>query len=99
MERELVRQAIDGDREAFSTLMQASMSRQYAVASLILRDTSRAQDAVQEAYVSAWRGLPALRNPDAWEAWLHRLTVRACFRSIRHEKRLRLVACSRGGPS
>jgi RNA polymerase sigma-70 factor (ECF subfamily) len=91
MQRELVRQAIDGDREAFSELMRASAGRQYAVAALILHDGSRAQDAVQEAYVSAWKGLSALRNPDAWDAWLHRLTVRACFRSIRHEKRRRVV--------
>jgi len=91
MERELVRRAIDGDREAFSELMNASASRQYAVATLILRDGSRAQDAVQEAFVSAWKGMSALRNPDAWDAWLHRLTVRACFASVRREKRRRVV--------
>lgn len=91
MRRELVRQAIDGDREAFSELMRASAGRQYAVASLILRDRSRAQDAVQEAFVAAWKGLSALRDPEAWEAWLHRLTVRHCFRSVRREKKRRTV--------
>ena len=91
MTRELVRQAIEGDREAFSELIRASASRQYSVASLILRDRSRAQDAVQEAFVAAWRGLSALRDPDAWEAWLHRLTVRHCFQSVRREKKRRTV--------
>ncbi len=91
MTRELVRQAIEGDREAFSELMRASAGRQYAVASLILRDRSRAQDAVQEAFVAAWKGLSALRDPDAWEAWLHRLTVRHCFKAVRHEKKRRTV--------
>jgi RNA polymerase sigma-70 factor (ECF subfamily) len=91
MQQELVRQAIDGDREAFSELMRTSAPRQYAVATLILRDRSRAQDAVQDAFVSAWKGLSALRKPDAWDAWLHRLTVRACFASVRREKRRRLV--------
>lgn len=90
MTRELVRQAIDGDREAFSELMRASAPRQYAVATLILRDRSRAQDAVQEAFVSAWKGIAALREPDAWEAWLHRLTTRACFQTVRREKRRRV---------
>jgi RNA polymerase sigma-70 factor (ECF subfamily) len=61
------------------------------VAHLILRDADRAQDAVQEAFVSAWKGLSALRDPDAWGAWLHRLTVRACFAAARREKRRRLV--------
>lgn len=91
MTRELVRQAIDGDREAFSELMRASANRQYAVASLILRDRGRAQDAVQEAFVAAWKGLSALRDPDAWESWLHRLTVRHCFHSVRREKKRRTV--------
>jgi DNA-directed RNA polymerase specialized sigma24 family protein len=50
-----------GDADAFSSLADASLDRQHAVAALILRDGDRAQDAVQvqEALVSAWRG-PAL---------------------------------------
>lgn len=91
MQRELVERAIGGDREAFSDLVKASLSRQYAIATLILRDGDRAQDAVQDALVSAWRGLSALRDPDAWDAWLHRLTVRACFKQVRRDKRRKLV--------
>ena len=91
MQRELVERARTGDREAFSDLARASMDRQYAVASLILRDSDRAQDAVQEALVTAWRDMRALRDPDAWDAWLHRLTVRACYRLARKERRRNLV--------
>jgi RNA polymerase sigma-70 factor (ECF subfamily) len=61
------------------------------MATLILRDSDRAQDAVQEALVSAWKDVRALRDPDAWEAWLHRLTVWACYRVARKEKRRSLV--------
>ena len=81
MQRELVERAIGGDYDAFSSLVRASTSRQYAIATLILRDGDRAQDAVQEALVSAWKGMRALRDPDAWDAWLHRLTVRACYQA------------------
>jgi RNA polymerase sigma-70 factor (ECF subfamily) len=91
MQRELVERAIEGDEDAFSDLVRVSLSRQYAIATLILRDGDRAQDAVQDALVSAWRGLSALRDPDAWEAWLHRLTVRACYQQVRRDKRRRLV--------
>lgn len=91
MTRELVRQAMEGDRAAFSELMRSSLARQHAIANLILRDRGRAEDAVQEAFVAAWRGLSALRNPDAWEAWLQRLTVRSCFHAVRREKRRRTV--------
>jgi RNA polymerase sigma-70 factor (ECF subfamily) len=91
MPRELVERAMRGDREAFSALLRTAAPRQYAVAHLILRDGDRAQDAVQEAFVSAWKGLSALRDPDAWGAWLHRLTVRACYRAARREKHRRSV--------
>jgi RNA polymerase sigma-70 factor (ECF subfamily) len=91
MQRELVERAIRGDFDAFTALVNASASRQYAVATLIVRDGDRAQDAVQEALVAAWRGLSALRDPDAWDAWLHLLTVRACYAAARREKRRTLV--------
>jgi RNA polymerase sigma-70 factor, ECF subfamily len=91
VQRELVERAIGGDFEAFSVLVRASVSRQYAIATLILRDGDRAQDAVQEALVAAWKGMSALRDPDAWVSWLHRLTVRACFQAARRDRRRTLV--------
>ena len=91
MQRELVERAQAGDHDAFSVLVRASFPRLYGVANLILRDSERAQDAVQEALVLAWRHLRALRDADAWDAWLHRLTVRACYRSARQVKRRDLV--------
>jgi len=91
MQRELVERAIRGDYEAFTDLVNASASRQYAIATLILSDGDRAKDAVQDALVSAWRGLSALRDPEAWDAWLHRLTVRACYVAARREKRRTVI--------
>src|SRR5262245_31434377 len=91
MQRELVERARSGDTDAFADLARASMDRLYAIASLILRDGDRAQDAVQDALVSAWKDLRALRDPDAWDAWLHRLTVRACYRLARRERRRTVV--------
>ena len=61
------------------------------MATLILRDRDRAQDAVQEALVSAWRDVRALRDPDAWDGWLYRLTVRACYGLARKERRRTVV--------
>jgi RNA polymerase sigma-70 factor (ECF subfamily) len=91
MQRELVQRAIHGDHDAFSVLVRASLARLYAVANLILRDGDRAQDAVQDALVLAWRDVRALRDPDAWEAWLYRLTVRACYQLARRERRRSVV--------
>jgi RNA polymerase sigma-70 factor (ECF subfamily) len=91
MQRELVARAIEGDHEAFSHPVDGSVDRLYAVASLILRDGDRAQDAVQEALVSAWRDLRSLRDPNAWDAWLYRLTVWACYRQARNDRRRKVV--------
>ena len=87
MQRALVLRAQAGDHDAFSVLVRASYPRLHAVARLILRDSERAQDAVQEALVQAWRHVRALRDADAWDAWLHRLTVHACYRMARQVKR------------
>jgi RNA polymerase sigma-70 factor, ECF subfamily len=87
MDRDLVERARNGDHDAFTVLARASADRLYAVARLILRDHGRAEDAAQEALVAAWHDLPALRDPDRFEAWLHRLLVRACYREARRDRR------------
>jgi RNA polymerase sigma-70 factor (ECF subfamily) len=91
MQRELVTRAKAGDHDAFARLVDRSVDRLYAVANLILRDADRAQDAVQDALVSAWRDLRTLRDADAWDAWLYRLTVWACYRHIRRDRRRSLM--------
>jgi RNA polymerase sigma-70 factor, ECF subfamily len=91
MQRELVEQAMGGDIDAYSELVKASHPRLFGIANLILRDSDRAQDAVQDALLLAWRHVRSLRDPDAWDAWLRRLTVRACYGAARKEKRRTLV--------
>ncbi len=91
MDRGLVERAIAGDHDAFAILARASADRLYAVARLILRDRERAEDATQEALVAAWRDLSALRDPDRFEGWLHRVLVHACYREARRDRRRREV--------
>ena len=94
-QRDLVVRAAGGDREAFASLATAHVDRCYALAYRILRDQDRAQDAAQQALLGAWQDLPTLRDPERFEAWLHRLVVHACYvesRSTRRwNARLRLV--------
>ena len=87
MQRDLVLRAKDGDADAFTELVRVSAPRLRGVANLILRDPDRAKDAVQEAFIAAWKDLRALRDPDAWDAWLRRLTVRTCYRLAKRERR------------
>jgi RNA polymerase sigma-70 factor (ECF subfamily) len=79
MDRDLVEAARNGDREAFVDLVRVRVDRLFAIAQRILRDVDRAEDALQDALVIAWRDLRGLRDPDRFDAWLHRLVVHACI--------------------
>jgi RNA polymerase sigma-70 factor, ECF subfamily len=86
MDRDLVDQAQDGDREAFGVLARIHADRLYAIAQRILRDGDRAEEAVQQALVIAWREVPRLRDPDRFEPWLHRILVHACYAEARRRR-------------
>jgi RNA polymerase sigma-70 factor (ECF subfamily) len=86
MERDLVQRAQGGDREAFTQLAAALTDRLYSVAYRMLRDTSLAEDATQQALLDAWRKLPQLRDTDRVEAWMHRLLINACKDELRRAR-------------
>ena len=83
LDRDLVEQAQRGDREAFAILARTHGDRLMAIAHRILRDVARAEDAVQQTLVIAWRELPGLRDPDRFDAWLQRLLVNATYAEAR----------------
>jgi RNA polymerase sigma-70 factor (ECF subfamily) len=87
MDAELIDRARHGDKDAFGAIVLGQADRLYAVAYRILRDASRAEDAVQQTFLIAWRELPGLRDDGRLEAWLYRLLVNACYGEIRHTKR------------
>ena len=87
MQRSLVERAMQGDQEAFADLAAQHIDRCYALAYRILRDQILAQDASQQALLSAWQDLPTLREPDRFDAWLYRVVVHACYVQSRSQRR------------
>jgi RNA polymerase sigma-70 factor (ECF subfamily) len=83
MQRDLVLRARDGDHDAFTALAADAFDRLHRTARLILRSDDLASDAVQEALMSAWLHIRAVRDPERFDAWLHRLLVHACYREAR----------------
>jgi RNA polymerase sigma-70 factor (ECF subfamily) len=83
----LVERAKRGDQDAFTSLASDRVDRCYALAYRILRDPHRAQDAVQQALLGAWRSLPTLRDADRFDAWLLKLVVNACYAQSRADRR------------
>lgn len=90
-QRELVLRAQTGDHDAFASLAAAAFDRLHRSARLILRDNEAANDAVQEALMTAWRDIRAVRDPDRFDAWLYRLLVNGCYRAANRDKRRRAI--------
>lgn len=86
MLRTLVNRARQGDEEAFGALVREVGDRCIFIAHRILRDNDLAEDAVQMALVQVWR-VPALRDLDRFEAWLHRILVNACYAEAQRSRR------------
>ncbi len=87
MDRDLVEAARNGDREAYVDLIRVRSDRLFAIAQRILRDVDRAEDALQEALVIAWRDLSGLRDPDRFDAWIHRILTNVCIAHASRERR------------
>jgi RNA polymerase sigma-70 factor (ECF subfamily) len=87
VQRALVDRAKQGDGEAFDALARTAGDKCMAIAVRILRDADLAEDAVQAALITAWRELRSLRDPEAFEPWLHRILTHACYAEARRRRR------------
>jgi RNA polymerase sigma-70 factor (ECF subfamily) len=94
----LVRRARKGDATAFEMLVDTRLDRCYRLAWSILSNDADAADATQDALVSAWRQLPRLRDPAAFDGWLNRIVANAALMARRHRVRLREVSVRPANP-
>jgi len=98
MQRDLVLRARNGDHDAFTALVGDAYDRLHRTARLILRSDDRAADAVQESLTAAWLHIRAVRDPDRFDAWLHRLLVHACYREARRIKQREVAEIHMAAP-
>ncbi|HZG01968.1 MAG TPA: RNA polymerase sigma factor SigM [Streptomyces sp.] len=78
-DRELLARHVAGDPHAFGEVVRRHRDRLWAVALRVLGDREEAADAVQDAFVSAYRAAHTFRGQSAVTTWLHRITVNACL--------------------
>lgn len=86
-EKQLIRMAQAGDREAFSALYKMHWPRVYAVCLRITREASEAEDCAQEAFLQCFLRLSSFRGDSALSTWLHRLTVNVVLMRLRSRRR------------
>jgi RNA polymerase sigma-70 factor (ECF subfamily) len=80
-----------GDRVAFEQLMRQYNRRLYRLARAALRDDAEAEDALQDAYLAAYRSIDRFRGESALSTWLSRLVLNECFARLRRSARRQKV--------
>ncbi|MET3807168.1 RNA polymerase sigma-70 factor (ECF subfamily) [Nakamurella sp. UYEF19] len=95
---ELLAAHVTGDPDAFGELVARHRDRMWAVALRTLRDPEEAADAVQDAFISAFRAADRFRAESAVTTWLHRIVVNACLDRIRRRQVRPTVPLPEEGP-
>lgn len=86
-EAELLEALRTGRDDAFETLVRTHSGRMLSVCRRILRNDEEAKDAVQEAFISAFRAIQSFEGTSRLGTWLHRIAVNASLMRLRSKKR------------
>lgn len=93
-EQDLVRLAKKGDVGAFGTLVRANEAKVYNLTLRMTGNPEDARDLAQEAFLLAYRRLPAFRMECSFSTWLYRLTANLCIDFLRRERRRKSMTVS-----
>jgi RNA polymerase sigma-70 factor (ECF subfamily) len=96
---ELVELARAGDRAAFDELIRRHDARMRGLAFKVMADRHGMDDALQEAYLKAYRALPKFRPGSEFGTWLYRITYNACIDELRKRKRNPVAAADPVDPA
>jgi RNA polymerase sigma-70 factor (ECF subfamily) len=75
IDRQLVERAQRGDKQAFGLLVQKYQRKLARLLSRFIRDPAEVEDVAQEAFIKAYRALPAFRGDSAFYTWLYRIGI------------------------
>jgi RNA polymerase sigma-70 factor (ECF subfamily) len=84
---ELVRRARRGSRAAAAELFERHWNRAWRVALAITQNRAYADDAAQQAFERAYRGIAAFDGRSSFATWLHRIVVNQALNTLRQERR------------
>lgn len=75
-----------GDRQAFAALVGATQNTVSSIALAVVRDVQHSEDIAQEAYLTVWKRIRTLRNPDSFLPWLRQITRNLARDHLRRSK-------------
>jgi len=75
IDRQLVARAQQGDKQAFNLLVEKYQRKLSRLLSRFIRDQAEVEDVTQEAFIKAYRALPAFRGDSAFYTWLYRIGI------------------------
>jgi len=81
-ERELLKAARQGDEDAYGSLIGPYRAELHAHCYRMLGSVPDAEDALQEALLRAWRGLPRFEGRSSLRSWLYKIATNACLKTI-----------------
>lgn len=81
-----IKAARKGDQAAFRRLVEAHARPLHRVCARLLGDAAAAEDALQDAFLAAWRGLEKFDGRSAFASWLHRIAVNAALMQLRQRR-------------
>ena len=88
---ELVARTARGDHDAFEVMMRRYNARLFRVARAILKDDAEAEEALQDAYLTAYRRMSDFRGEARLSTWLTRIVINQSLMRLRRQKRDRVV--------
>jgi len=86
-DRALIERVQQGDRWAFQQLVEAYKDEAFSLACSIVKDTSLAEDVLQEVFLKVYDKIPSFRFQSSFYTWLYRIVVNRCYNELRKQKR------------
>lgn len=85
---ELVKKAVNGNEQAFETLVRNETDKLYRIAFLYVRNEEDALDAIQDSVYKAFISIKKLKEPKFFQTWLTKILIRSCYDLLRKKKKI-----------
>jgi RNA polymerase sigma-70 factor (ECF subfamily) len=85
-EEVLVSRSARGDEQAFGVLVERYKGMLYSMATRLMKDRGRAEDAAQDSFIKAWAALPGFKGESKFSSWLYRICYNTCISELRKKR-------------